>query len=254
MNILGLFQLQWSDLVDIGILSLVIYYLILLLQGTKSFQIMLGVVALLSLYYVSILLELRSILWVFQNILQYTVILLVIIFQADIRNALANFGRTGVLKREAEYKKYLRRVMKSVQVCHKKKNGLIIAFEKKINLGEYIKTGVELQAEVTSPLILSIFSKNAPLHDGAVVISSNRIAAASCIFPLSNRVDLNPNYGTRHRAAVGLTEITDAAVITVSEETGKISVFFRGEIYNGVSVKKAQEILNNYLKDGKREE
>ena len=252
MIFFNLFQVQWTDLVDIGILSLLIYYLILLVQGTKSFQILLGLLALLSLYYLSVFLELHSMLWVFQNILQYTVILIVIIFQADIRNALANFGKTEVFKKKAEHTKYLRRIMKAVRFLHSNKIGLIIAFEKQISLGEYIKTGVKLQAIITSSLILSIFSKNSPLHDGAVIIDHKYcLVAASCIFPLSARIDLEPSYGTRHRAALGLSELTDAIILIISEETGKISLFSEGKIEKNISIKKIAFILNKYLQNDK---
>ena len=253
MNILNFFQLQWTDILDIGILSLLIYNLILLLQGTRSFQILLGVFALAFLYYICVFLDLRSILWVYQNVLQYTVILIVIIFQSDIRKALANFGKTGIFKRKLEHSKYVKRIMKAIIFSQAKKIGLIIAFEKNISLGEYIKTGVELQAMLTSSLILSIFSKNSPLHDGAVVVSSKyKVTAAGCIFPLSNRIDLDPSYGTRHRAAMGLSEITDAVIITVSEETGRISLFFDGEVKKNIKSGLIENFLNNYLKHNAR--
>lgn len=252
MNIFHFFYLQWTDILDIGILSLLIYNFILLLQGTRSFQILLGVIVLFFLYYISVFLELRSILWFYQNILQYTVVLIVIIFQADIRNALANFGKTGFFKRELEHRKYIRRTMKTVQFCHSKKIGLMIAFERRISLGEYIKTGVELQALIKSPLLLSIFSKNSPLHDGAVVINSRyRLAAAGCIFPLSNRIGLESVYGTRHRAAVGLTELTDAVIITVSEETGQISLYFESGAMQNLSLEKVEKLLNKYLQNAR---
>ena len=241
----------WTDFIDIVVLFLIIYNLILLLQGTRSFQILLGLLVLLSLYYAAQILKLNSILWVYQNLLQYIVVLLVIIFQADIRNALANFGKTGFFRKNVEYARYIERIIKTINFIRQQKQGLIIAFERKISLGEYSKTGVDIQAITTSTLLSSIFSKKSPLHDGAVIIDSKfSIVAASCIFPLSPRIDLEFSYGTRHRAAIGLTELTDALVLVVSEETGKISLFVEGVVKRNINIKKTRELLKKYLKNG----
>ena len=250
MNIFNLFVLQWTDIVDIGILSLLIYYLIILLQGTKSFQILLGLGGVLFLYYFAVFFELRSILWGFQNIFQYTVILLVIIFQTDIRNALANFGKGGGFQKESDYSKCLNSIMEAVTFATRDKTGMMIAFEKKIQLGEYIKTGEKLMAIVSTPLISSIFSKKAALHDGAIIINSKYLlVAASCIFPLSTQINFNNSFGTRHRAAMGLSELTDAVIITISEQNGNVSIFYQGKVDLNLSIVKTRQLMEKYLTD-----
>lgn len=240
---------SWYDLVDIAILSFIIYNVILLIQGTRSTQILLGFILLISLFYTAELLGLESILWLFKNIFQYIVIIIIIIFQTDIRNALANFGRARIFKRKKNISYIdIIRIVRTAEIMQQTKKGIILAFEKRIGLKEYLKTGVIIDGVISSPLLLSIFNTKSPLHDGAVIIDSNfRIAASSCILPLASRIDLKARYGTRHRAAIGLSEITDSVVLVVSEETGKISLFLEGQIEEDVQIVNLEKLLIKYL-------
>ena len=212
------FHILWTDLVDITILFLLIYNIILLLQGTRSVQILIGFIALFGLFYAARFLELNSTLWVLNNFFQYIVIIIIIIFQTDIRNTLANFGRTRVFEKNKKIDVIdIIRITRAIEIGKQTNTGMIIVFEQQIGLGEYVKTGVSINGMISSPLLLSIFNKKSPIHDGAVIIDTNfHIAAASCILPLTSRIDLRAKYGTRHRAAIGLSEISDALILVVS--------------------------------------
>ncbi len=243
------FQFTWTDLIDITILFFLIYNIILLLQGTRSVQILIGLIALIAGFYAVKFLELNSTLWVLKNFFQYIVIIIIIIFQADIRNTLANFGRTRIFKKSRKIDLIdIIRITRTIEIGKQTNTGMIIVFEQQISLGEYLRTGVRIDGAISSPLLLSIFNTKSPMHDGAVVIDSNFcIAAASCILPLTSRIDLRAKYGTRHRAAIGLSEISDALILVVSEETGQITFFQKGIIKENLSVNEVERLLKNYL-------
>ena len=243
------FHILWTDLVDIVILFLLIYNIILLLQGTRSVQILIGLTALVVLFYAAKFLELNSTLWILKNFFQYIVIIIIIIFQTDIRNTLANFGRTRVFKKNKKIDLIdIIRITRTVEIAKQTNTGMILVFEQQIGLGEYIRTGVQINGAISSPLLLSIFNTKSPMHDGAVVIDTNFcVAAASCILPLTSRIDLRAKYGTRHRAAIGLSEISDALILVVSEETGHITFFYKGTIEENLSINEVEKLLKNYL-------
>ena len=245
--------LSWVDLIDIGIMSLIIYNIILLVQGTRSIQILLGFLAIITLFYTAKFLELKSILWVLQNLFQYIVIIIIIIFQTDIRNALANFGRAKIFKRDSNVSLVdITRIIQTVADMQQTKTGMILAFERRIGLGEYIKTGFLIDAIISSQLLLSIFQQKSPIHDGAVIVDTNfRIAASCCILPLASRADKSTRYGTRHRAAIGLSELTDALILVVSEETSKISVFLENTKKENLNLDKLESILRENLLEKK---
>ncbi len=243
------FQILWTDLVDLVILFLLIYNIILLLQGTRSVQILIGFIALIALFYAAKFLELNSTLWILKNFFQYIVIIIIIIFQTDIRNTLAKFGRTRILKKNRKINLIdIIRITRTLEIAQQTNTGMIIVFEQQIGLGEYIKTGVNIHGAISSPLLLSIFNTKSPMHDGAVIIDTNfSIAAASCILPLTSRIDLRAKYGTRHRAAIGLSEICDALIFVVSEESAQITLFHGEKIIENLNTNKVEDILKNHL-------
>ena len=229
---------------------MLIYNIILLLQGTRSVQILIGLTALVVLFYAAKFLELNSTLWIQKFFsLKNIVIIIIIIFQTDIRNTLANFGRTRVFKKNKKIDLIdIIRITRTVEIAKQTNTGMILVFEQQIGLGEYIRTGVQINGAISSPLLLSIFNTKSPMHDGAVVIDTNFcVAAASCILPLTSRIDLRAKYGTRHRAAIGLSEISDALILVVSEETGHITFFYKGTIEENLSINEVEKLLKNYL-------
>ena len=201
MLLFDYFHPTWTDLIDITILFFLIYNIILLLQGTRSVQILIGLIALIVVFYAAKFLELNSTLWILKNFFQYIVIIVIIIFQTDIRNTLANFGRTRILKKNKKINLIdIIRITRTLEIAQQTNTGMIIVFEQQIGLREYIKTGVSIHGAISSPLLLSIFNVKSPLHDGAVIIDTNfSIAAASCteLICLQNIL----------RAAIGLTEV-----------------------------------------------
>ena len=185
MNFFDYFHILWTDLVDITILFLLIYNIILLLQGTRSVQILIGFTALVGLFYAARFLELNSTLWILKNFFQYIVIITIIIFQTDIRNTLANFGRTRVFKKNKTIDIIdIIRLTRTVEIAQQTNTGIILVFEQQIGLGEYVKTGVSINGMISSPLLLSIFNTKSPIHDGAVIIDTNFSIAAKAFYPL----------------------------------------------------------------------
>jgi diadenylate cyclase len=230
---------DWWDLLDIAIVSFVVYELLLLIRGTRAVQMALSGGFLIALFFLSRWLHLETINWLIRNLAGYVVFAAIVLFQADIRRALAHFGR-------APFFKYLARPMEgdediveelvvAATTLAARRIGAIIVIERDIGLRNYIEGGIPLDAMVTYDLIASIFQPGSPLHDGAVIIQGDRIAAAACFLPLSVNPRLSKDLGTRHRAALGLTEENDSVAIVVSEETGTISLVLDGDIDRGVT-------------------
>ena len=242
---------EWWDLLDIAIVSFLIYELLLLIRGTRAVQMALGVGFLIALFFVSRWLHLETVNWLIRNLAGYVVFAAIVLFQTDIRRALAHFGR-------APFFRYLARssdsdddiVEEIVVACSTlatRRIGAIIVIEREIGLRNYIEGGIPLDATVTYDLLASIFQPSSPLHDGAVIVQGDRIAAAACFLPLSVNPRLTKDLGTRHRAAAGLTEENDAIAIVVSEETGSIALVTGGHIERGFTVDRLGEALRELL-------
>lgn len=233
-----LYQIRWQDIVDILVLSLIFYRLILMLQGTKASQIVLGLVLIVLAYYFAKVFQLYGISWLLTNLINSFVLLIVILFQADFRNALARVGQTKLLaelttQTPSEHQGVLGEVIRATEYFSNAKIGCIIVFANQTGLKNYAEKGVLLHAHLSSSLLVSIFQTRSPLHDGAVLVQKNgRILAAGCILPLSTELGLSTVHGTRHRAALGLSEETDAVVLVVSEERGNVSLAIQGKLHN----------------------
>jgi len=235
---------SWIDIIDILLVSFIIYQLFLLIRGTRAMQMVLGIIFIILAYYLSERLAFRTIHWLFRNFLTYLVIAIIVLFQSEIRRALASFGRNPFIRffyPLEEFRDVIDVVVLATTTLSSKKIGSIIVIEKETGLKNYIEAGIALDAQVTYDLLLSIFNPASPLHDGAVIIKENRIAASSCFLPLTLNPLLSRQLGSRHRAAIGITEETDAIAIVVSEETGRISSAFRGEIKHDLSPAKLKE-------------
>lgn len=216
-----------KNAVDILIVSYLIYRLLLMLKGTKAAQVLEGIFIIFAAYILSNVFSLTTLHWILNNFIGSIVLIIIIVFQQDIKRALAYmgrgyFGRTN--SQVDEMKAGIEEVTEAVIHLTKTKTGALIVYERNIGIKEIIDTGRVLDAVVTKELLLSIFNTHTPLHDGAVVIKGKRIVAAGCMLPLSQDSQYHPTYGTRHKAAFGLSAETDAVIIIVSEETGKVSI------------------------------
>jgi diadenylate cyclase len=232
-------SIAWWDLLDIAIVSFLIYELLILIRGTRAVQMALSGGFLIGLFFVSRWLELETVNWVIRNLAGYVVFAIIVLFQSDIRRALAHFGRAPFFRyfeRTQSTDETIEEIVVTVTNLAAKRIGAIIVIERQIGLRNYIEGGIPLDAMVTYDLLASIFQHGSPLHDGAAIIQGDRVAAAACFLPLSVTPRLSRELGTRHRAALGLTEENDAVAIVVSEETGSISLATNGNLKRGISL------------------
>jgi diadenylate cyclase len=227
------------DVLDILIVSLLIYEALKLIRGTRAMQMAIGSVLVILLLYLSQSFPLRTVGWLIHNILAYLVFGAIVLFQSDIRRALSHLGRLpgfrylGQAEHAAET---IEEVIAAAAMLAKGKVGAIIVFERDIGLRNYVESGIPIDAAVSYDLLTTIFQPGTPLHDGAVVISENRIAAAACFLPLTVSPRIDRDLGTRHRAAIGLTEETDAVAVVVSEERGEVSIARHGDISRALTL------------------
>lgn len=234
------------DTLDIFVVSLGIYSLLMLLKGTRAIQILLGLLALLALRLVSNLFDLVTLSWILENFLASAVLIIIVLFQADIRRVLARVGR-GVFPRisERQESQILEEVVRAGQSLAKKRVGALIVLERDSGLEDLVEAGTPIDGVVSEELLTSIFLPYSPIHDGAVIVSEGRIRHAGCILPLTLSAKLPEGLGTRHRAAVGITEETDAVVIVVSEETGGISVVVGGNLTSNLDAPQLRVVLRD---------
>jgi diadenylate cyclase len=238
------------DLLDIAVVAVLIYELLLLIRGTRAMQMALSGAFLIALFFLSEWLDLETVNWLIRNLATYVVFAIIVLFQADIRRALAHFGRAQFFKyfeRASSDDETLEELVVAASTLAARKIGAIIVVERQIGLRNYIEGGIPLDAMVTYDLLASIFHTGSPLHDGAVIVQGDRIAAAACFLPLSVNPRVSRELGTRHRAALGLTEENDAVAIVVSEESGAISLAIGGGLERGLSIDALQRRLQALL-------
>ena len=236
------------DTLDVLLVAVGIYWLLLLIRGTRAIQILVGLGALIGLRVAADFLELLTLAWLLDNFLGPAVLIVVILFQADIRRGLGRLGR-GFFPSlsERQESQMVEEVVRAVQVLAARRTGALIVLERSIRLDDQIEAGTALDATVTKELITSIFLPSSPLHDGAVLIQQGRLSYAGAILPLTLRTDLPEGVGTRHRAAVGITEETDAVVVVASEETGAISVVLGGQLVRSLDAPRLRVVLRDAL-------
>jgi diadenylate cyclase len=236
------------DLIDILVVTAGIYWLLLLIRGTRAVQILVGLIVLIAATAASKVFQLVTLGLILDNFATSAVILIVILFQNDIRRALARVGRGFFPSVSAQQSsQILEEIVRAVQKLAQRRIGALIVLERETQLDDQIEAGTVVDAAVTKELLASIFLPRSPLHDGAVVVQGGRVAHAGCILPLTLSEDLPEGVGTRHRAAVGITEETDAVVIVVSEETGSISVVMRGELVQDLDPPILRVVLRDIL-------
>jgi uncharacterized protein (TIGR00159 family) len=227
---------RWVDVLDILLVAFIIYELLRFIRGTHAVQIAVGVFVLALLYWVSTLFNLQTVNWLLRNFLPVLMFGIIVIFQSEIRKALAHLGRTPFVGTAAKRQKaeVIDEVVLAATTLSSQRTGAIVALEREIGLRSYIETGINLDAELTYDLLVNVFHPATPLHDGAVIVQGNRVAAAACFLPLTVNPELSRTLGSRHRAAIGLSEDTDAVAVVVSEETGAISLVEAGRIRRGL--------------------
>ena len=240
------------DIIDILIVAVIIYELLLLTRHTRGSALLKGLFLLLVIMVVSNLLGLKSLNWVLRAILQNGALVLVILFQPELRKALERMGRSRLLTKstrrnvDEERDTVIAEIVQTVVDLSRRRVGALLVFERQTGLEDVIETGTRLNAEISAPLLENIFEPNTPLHDGAAVIRDDQVIAAACILPLAEASGVSRELGTRHRAAVGISENTDAAVIVISEETGIVSMARDGALKRPLSTDELKAFLNDY--------
>ena len=261
--LLGLPDISFSpiDFIEILIIAFLFYHILLWIKSTKAWNLFKGIIVILLFVLVSAIFQMNTILWLAERTLNVGLIALVIIFQPELRKALENlgeknfFGKVFNFSKSDECKFSDRTIEELIKACYamgKVRTGALIVIEDEILLNEYIRTGIDIDAILSSQLLINIFEKNTPLHDGAVIVRGDRVVSATCYLPLSDSLSLSKNLGTRHREAVGVSEVSDSLTIVVSEETGKVSIASRGQIYHGIDADFLREKLQ-YLQNRNHE-
>ncbi|XID90785.1 diadenylate cyclase CdaA [Paenibacillaceae bacterium WGS1546] len=227
-----------KDIVDVLIVSYIIYSLIKLVRGTRAVQLLKGVFLLVITWALSTWLNLYTLKWLMNQMFTFGVVTVLIIFQPELRRALEQLGRGKLFNRsspeEQEISHRINEVMKSVNYLARRKIGALIVFERNTGLSDYIESGIKMESKLSSELLSNVFVPNTPLHDGAVILRGDRIMAAGCYLPLSENPFISKELGTRHRAAIGITEVCDAISVAVSEETGQIALAINGQIVRDI--------------------
>ncbi len=236
-NVWLLLRDGWRPALEITILAVGIYYALIFVRGTRGWPIVVGfLMVLLVLTVVTTALDLRVLLWLLTKFLTGLAIAVLVIFQPELRRMLAELGNLPLFTSATETRENIEVIIQTAERLSEVKIGALIAIEQSIQLDEVVESGVAVDCEATPEMLETIFFPNNAIHDGGVIIRGDRIAKAACIFPLTRRQDLNPSLGTRHRAAIGLSEETDAVVVVVSEETGAISYAYKGQLVRGLSL------------------
>ncbi len=243
---------SWNTYVDILIIALIIYKVMDLIKETRAEQLIKGIAMLIIFTRLSEMLGLHTVYWLLKNLMTVGFIAILIIFQPELRRALEHLGRGKFFPKGEMINQELDIMLDEMNIAiaqlSKSKTGAIIVLEQDTGLNDHIETGIQLDSKVTSQLLMNVFIPNTPLHDGAMIIRKNRIVAAGCFLPLTENQNLSKELGTRHRAAIGVTELSDAMVIIVSEETGVISFAMNGKLSRYLDIKSLKEIIKNNYK------
>ena len=252
-----------TDFVEILIISFLIYELMVWIKNTKAWSLLRGIVIIGVFIFLAYIFQMNTIIWIVRNALNVAIMALVVIFQPELRKALDVLGRKNILTDFVSFsisqntdERFSDRTMNEIiKACYemgRARTGALIVIEKSEPLSEYERTGIELDSIVSSQLLINIFEHNTPLHDGAVIVRGNRVTSATCYLPLSDNMELSKELGTRHRAGVGISEVTDSLTIIVSEETGRVSVAYEGRLYRNVDSHELKDHLTRLQNKSKR--
>jgi diadenylate cyclase len=247
-----------GDVLEILIIALLVYYVLVWMKATRAWTLLKGLIVICGFLLLASIFKMTTILWMAQNVLGFAITALVVILQPELRRALEELGKKNILttvipfdsnkNEEVFSEKTINEITKACVEMGKARTGALIVIERQVSLRDYERTGIDVDGLVTNQLLINIFEHNTPLHDGAVIIRGNRITSATCYLPLSDNLHLGKELGTRHRAGVGISEVTDSLTVIVSEETGKISVAYEGELSRDLDAEslrtRLQQILN----------
>lgn len=265
MNGLYIPKIQAIDIIQILIIALLLYFFMAWIQRTRAYTLLRGILVVAVFIIIAYVFQMSAILYITQKIASVALIALVIIFQPELRKALESLGNRSFLSSvmslssgsqhdELFSDRTITEIVRAVNEMSEVRTGALIVIEQNILLTEYINTGITLDAEISSQLLINIFEHNTPLHDGAVIIRGDRIVSATCYLPLSDNARISKKYGTRHRAGLGISEQTDSYTIIVSEETGRVSVAYMGILTTGITASGLREQLHTLQKKGMRRE
>jgi uncharacterized protein (TIGR00159 family) len=235
------------DLLDIFLVTVIIYRILVLIRGTRALQILVGLGVIFLVYTASQLLGLYTLNWLLSTFLGSLILVIVVLFQPEIRRGLARFARNPFASSSIEGGDYLEELVRSTTALTNRRIGALIVLEKETGLNEYIEEGVKLDAAVSRELLVSVFLPSSPIHDGAVIIRNGRMVAAGCFFPLATEVDLDRDLGTRHRAGLGLSQESDALVLIVSEERAQVTVASEGRLSGHLSSDELLDVLHKHV-------
>jgi diadenylate cyclase len=248
------FMKYLASAVDVLLVWYVIYKLIMVIRGTKAVQLLKGIFVILIVRVISEFFGLKTLSWIMEQAITWGFLAIIIIFQPELRRALEQLGRGKFFSRSStqedeDQEKTVDAIIKATDYMAKRRIGALISIEKETGMSDYIETGIPLNSRISSELLINIFIPNTPLHDGAVIIQKSSVAAAACYLPLSESPFISKELGTRHRAALGISEVTDSITVVVSEETGGISLTKNGELHRDLSADAFKELLSNDLLD-----
>ena len=237
----------WRPALQIVLLAVGIYYTLMLVRGTRGWSVVIGFLLLMALTLIAGALHLEVVKWLMERFFAFSAIAILVIFQPELRRMLSELGNLPLFYTAREQRENIEVIIQSVERLAEVKIGALIALEQAIQLQDVVESGIPIDCEATPEMLETIFFPNNAIHDGGVIIKGDRIAYAACIFPLTQRQDLNKSLGTRHRAAIGLSEETDAAIVVVSEETGMISYAYKGQLVRGVTLEELRSFLTSVL-------
>lgn len=258
-------KMHWIDIVEILLIAVFVYEFMLWIRNTRAYSLLKGILIVLGFTLIAYILEMNTILWLVYNAGGYAITAVLVIFQPELRKALEELGHKKIVsslipfdnaKKEPDGRfsdKTVNEIVRASFEMGAVKTGALIVIEGETILNEFIRTGIHLDSLISSQLLINIFEHNTPLHDGAVIVRRDRIVAATCYLPLSDNMELNKNLGTRHRAGVGISEVSDSLTIIVSEETGRVSVAHHGKLQVGVTKEELKKILEGEQNKTKQE-
>lgn len=248
--------IRWTDVVEVLVIAVLVYYILVWIKNTRAWSLLKGVVVILLFFVFAAIFNMTTILWIAEKFFTIAVTAIIVILQPELRRALETLGRKNILASILPFEtgktqegkissKTVNELTKACVEMSRVRTGALIVIENEQGLDDYSRTGIDVDGIVTSQLLINIFEHNTPLHDGAVIIRENRVLSATCYLPLSDSMNLDKELGTRHRAGLGISEVTDSMTIIVSEETGKISVAFEGKLERNVSPERLKECISN---------
>ncbi len=250
-------SIRWVDIVEILLIAFLMYHILVWVKNTRAWSLLKGIIVIAVFILIAAYFQMNTILWIVQNAFGVAVTAVVVILQPELRKALEELGQKNIISSIIPFETYrtseegrfsdktINEITKACVEMGKVKTGALIVIEQNQSLGEYERTGIDVDGIVTSQLLINIFEKNTPLHDGAVIVRGNRVTSATCYLPLSDNMALSKDLGTRHRAGVGISEATDSMTVIVSEETGKISVAYKGELERSLDGDRLKERLKS---------